>query len=215
MVQRRRIGWARPYEPEHVEAIRAAVIRLIGDEVSGNQAFERMWPDIHAEAKKCHHRLNMQEAQALVFNPFYFMNGIDGRKENPSKRRQPQANRFARFHRSKKIGSTAWLLKSAELSPDAHGLLYGAIRAGVLTDLTRREGVFVIVAAQVNQDGNTRGGEGLRLACDLYSTLHRDKDDDGAWLEMGEIRISFYRNVGSKIDPGLILDPHGPHFRDA
>lgn len=84
-----------------------------------------------------------------------------------------------------------------------------------LADLARRESLFVLVAAQVNQDGNTRGGEGLRLAADQYYTLHRDVDDSDAWLEMGESRYTLYQNVGSATVPGLILDPHGPHFRDA
>ena len=83
-----------------------------------------------------------------------------------------------------------------------------------LADTCRKEGLWCLIAAQVNQDGNTRGGEGLKLACDVYFTLHRDKDDDGAWLEMEESRYVLYANVGSEQAPGLRLDKHGPHFVD-
>ena len=81
-----------------------------------------------------------------------------------------------------------------------------------LADIARREGIFVLVAAQVNQDGNTRGGEGLRLACDQYFALHREKDSQAAWLEMGESRYTMYQNLGGEFDPGLLLNGNGPHF---
>lgn len=84
-----------------------------------------------------------------------------------------------------------------------------------LADICRREGLFALIAAQVNQDGNTRGGEGLKLAVDVYFTLHREKDQDGAWLEMEESRYVLYANVGSETAPGLMLNKHGPFFEDA
>jgi replicative DNA helicase len=83
-----------------------------------------------------------------------------------------------------------------------------------LADICRKEGIFALTAAQVNQDGNTRGGEGLRLAADQYYTLNRDKGDECAWLEMGESRYTMYADVGSKNVPGLILKTNGPHFAD-
>lgn len=84
-----------------------------------------------------------------------------------------------------------------------------------MADTARKEGVFFLTAAQVNQMGNTRGSEGLKLACDQYFTLHREKESDIAWLEMEESRYTMYQNVGSETVPGLWLDPHGPHFRGA
>lgn len=84
-----------------------------------------------------------------------------------------------------------------------------------LADICRREKLWCCIAAQVNQDGNTRGGEGLKLACDVYFTLHREKHDDRAWLEMEESRYVLYANVGSELAPGLILNKHGPYFEDA
>jgi replicative DNA helicase len=87
--------------------------------------------------------------------------------------------------------------------------------AQYLADICRKENLWCLVAAQVNQDGNTRGGEGLKLACDVYFTLHREKDQDGAWLEMEESRYVLYANVGSDLTPGLLLNKHGPFFEDA
>lgn len=82
-----------------------------------------------------------------------------------------------------------------------------------LSDFCRKENVFGIVAAQLNQDGNTRQGEGLRLAADQYYVLHRDEaEEEFAWLEMQESRYTFYQNVGSKTVPGLVLQKYGPHF---
>jgi replicative DNA helicase len=84
-----------------------------------------------------------------------------------------------------------------------------------VADVCRKEGVFAVVAAQLNQEGNTRGGEGLKLACDMYFALHREKDEDGAWLEMEESRYTMYTNVGSEHAPGLLLQKYGPYFEDA
>jgi replicative DNA helicase len=81
-------------------------------------------------------------------------------------------------------------------------------------DMARQHGIFVIWTAQVNQDGNTRGGEGLKLACDQYYTLHREKGEDGAWLEMEESRYTTYQDVGSAVTPGIRLNHNGPFFED-
>lgn len=83
-----------------------------------------------------------------------------------------------------------------------------------LADFCRQKQIFGVIAAQVNQEGNTRGGEGLKLACDIYFTLHREKSDPWAWLEMEESRYVLYRNVGSAGEPGLILEGKGPYFSD-
>jgi replicative DNA helicase len=51
--------------------------------------------------------------------------------------------------------------------------------AQFLADTARREGIWVIAMAHLNQDGNTRGGEGIRLASDQAFELHRDPDSEG------------------------------------
>jgi replicative DNA helicase len=82
-------------------------------------------------------------------------------------------------------------------------------------DICRREGIWCLMAAQLNQEGNTRSGEGLKLACDIYMTLNREKDSEGAWMEMQESRYVLYNDVGSETMPGLFLNKNGPHFEDA
>jgi len=46
----------------------------------------------------------------------------------------------------------------------------------------------------------------------MYLTLHREKDQDGAWLEMEESRFTAYQNVGSETMAGIWLHKIGPHF---
>lgn len=84
-----------------------------------------------------------------------------------------------------------------------------------LADTCRRHGLWSLVAAQVNQEGNTRGGEGLKLACDCYFTLHREKGETWAWMQMEESRYVRYQDVGSKAQPALKFVETGPYFADA
>lgn len=80
-------------------------------------------------------------------------------------------------------------------------------------DTARKTGTWFLLAAQVNQDGNTRGGEGAKLAADQVYQLHREKTQPGAWLEMEETRYTRYRNVGDDIVPGLYMSSKvGPYF---
>ena len=81
-------------------------------------------------------------------------------------------------------------------------------------DAARDTGMWMLSSVQTNQQGNTRGGEGPKLACDEYFVLHREKDQYGAWLEMEESRHTIYANVGSESYPGLWLRKHGQHFSD-
>ena len=81
-----------------------------------------------------------------------------------------------------------------------------------MADLTKATGLWIICAAQLNQDDNIRGGEGLLLAVDQYYSIHREKEDKGGWLEMLESRYTEYRHVGSETVPGIFLRRAGPHF---
>lgn len=84
-----------------------------------------------------------------------------------------------------------------------------------LADCCRRQNLWAIVAVQLNQEGNSRGGEGIKLACDMYLALHREKQSEGAWIEMEESRFVPYAHVGSDTCPGLWFRKNGPHFDDA
>jgi replicative DNA helicase len=84
--------------------------------------------------------------------------------------------------------------------------------AQYLADAARREGIWLIAMAQINQEGNTRGGEGIRLAFDQAFELHRQPDSDDAWLQMIETRHTVWQDIGSEHQPGLRLHKRGLYF---
>jgi replicative DNA helicase len=84
-----------------------------------------------------------------------------------------------------------------------------------IADTSRKMGVWSITMAQINQEGNTRGGEGIRLAFDQLYQLHReDLGHPHAWLEMMETRYTPWTNIGDKDRPGLIMMEHGQYFEE-
>ena len=83
-----------------------------------------------------------------------------------------------------------------------------------LADTGRRYEVANIIMAQANQEGNTRGSEGLKLACDQAYQIHRpDTSLPGVWLEMEETRYTPWQNIGSEEDHPLQMNPQGPWFQ--
>lgn len=84
-----------------------------------------------------------------------------------------------------------------------------------LATACRKYNIFGVVMAQINQEGNTRGSEGIRLASDQVYEIHRD--DLGSpltWLEMLETRYTRWSDIGSKDKPGMIMNEHGPFFEE-
>jgi hypothetical protein len=82
-----------------------------------------------------------------------------------------------------------------------------------LADFCRKEDVVGIVIAQINQEnGNIRGGEGIRLAADQVYQLDKS-DDDNYYLSMMDSRYTKYADVGSQQIGGVVMDMYGPHFR--
>lgn len=80
----------------------------------------------------------------------------------------------------------------------------------------RKMGFWSMVMGQINQEGNTRGGEGMRLAFDQVYQLHReDVSRPEAWLEMMDTRYTKWANIGSKEFPGLVMREKGPFFEEA
>jgi replicative DNA helicase len=85
-----------------------------------------------------------------------------------------------------------------------------------IADFGRRQGIWTITMAQLNQDDNTRGGEGIRLAFDQLYQLHRENvTQPEAWLEMLETRYTSWNNIGSNTLPGLYMREKGPYFDEA
>lgn len=84
-----------------------------------------------------------------------------------------------------------------------------------IANFCRREGIWSIVTGQINQDGNTRGGEGMRLAFDQVYQIHReDITAPFAWLEMMNTRYTAWMDVGGKDAPSLIMMEKGPYFSE-
>lgn len=88
-----------------------------------------------------------------------------------------------------------------------------------MADICKQYDIWVISTAQINQDGNTRGGEGIRLAFDQVYQIHRNNEiDDNSpdfWLEMMDTRYTSWADVGSKDRAGIVLNEKGVFFEEA
>lgn len=87
-----------------------------------------------------------------------------------------------------------------------------------MADFCRENEVFGIVLAQINQEGNIRDGEAMRLAFDQVYQIHKSGEPvDGIqqyWMEQMDSRYTPWCNVGEDNAPALIMDKIGPHFRE-
>ncbi len=82
-----------------------------------------------------------------------------------------------------------------------------------LAECCKKHQIWGLVTAQENQDENTRGGEGIRLACDqIYRICKRDESCTEAWLEMMETRYTRWQDVGSENSPSLLMSENGTHY---
>lgn len=85
-----------------------------------------------------------------------------------------------------------------------------------IADFCRKHDLWSVTMAQINQEGNTRGGEGLRLACDQVYQIHRpDVTLPDVWVEMMDTRYTEWNNIGSETQAGLYMMPQGPYFKEA
>lgn len=88
-----------------------------------------------------------------------------------------------------------------------------------IANFCRKHQVWAVVMAQINQEGNTRGGEGMRLAFDQVYAIKGmgDKEDvsfPGRWLQMLDTRYTEWNNIGSPSMDGLYLETRGLYFHD-
>lgn len=84
-----------------------------------------------------------------------------------------------------------------------------------IADFGRTYEIWTITMAQINQEGNTRGGEGIRLAFDQLYQIHRENLTlPDTWLEMMETRYTPWMNIGSKDMAGLSMNEKGPFFEE-
>jgi len=90
-----------------------------------------------------------------------------------------------------------------------------------LSDYARRNNLLNITATQINQEGNTRGSEGIRLAYDMTMIVHVNEDAPrpdliglGRWIEMTDTRYTPFQDAGDENTPAIYLNPQGVFFYD-
>lgn len=81
-----------------------------------------------------------------------------------------------------------------------------------IATVARQEGIWVVYAAQLNDDGSVRGGKAAAMSADQVWAMEKPADDeeDGALVLRGQ--YSRYTPGGDVT--GLMFDKHGPHIRD-
>lgn len=84
-------------------------------------------------------------------------------------------------------------------------------------DFVRKHQVAGLTAAQINRAGETRGGDGLRMACDWYAHMHPTEagnPDADRWVEVLDSRYTMRADLGSATQPALYVDNVGPLMRE-
>ncbi|ETW97233.1 MAG: hypothetical protein ETSY1_23485 [Candidatus Entotheonella factor] len=84
-------------------------------------------------------------------------------------------------------------------------------------NFARKHGVWCILMAQMNKDGQLFGGNGLKKACDQLYMIHGcgEYSEHGRWLQLDASRYTFRGNVGSDENPCLFLNTkQGPFFHE-
>ena len=186
---------------------------------------KHLWVTAEMNDQELEHR---QLARALNKNSLAFMNGnIDADeinnylKDAPDNVHYANASGISLTELEKLIDRAVDELNIQGVIVDYLQLIKGKSQnitehleyvAQSLASIVRQRQIWCIVAAQLNQENNTRGGEGMLLAFDMVFNLNRDKYKSDAWLEMTESRYTSYVNIGSKNKPGLKLEQNGPFF---
>lgn len=83
-----------------------------------------------------------------------------------------------------------------------------------LANFARKNKLWCIVLAQMNQDGKLFGGGGLRKACDqLYMIKTPEGSSFTRYLEMDASRYTMKENIGSEQNPWVMMSvKSGPYF---
>ena len=86
-----------------------------------------------------------------------------------------------------------------------------------IAEFCRKNDIWSVTMAQINQQGNTRGGEGIKLAFDqIYQLRAMGEAEDTSlperWVEMMATRYTKWANIGDIDTPGLVLQEKGQYF---
>lgn len=84
-----------------------------------------------------------------------------------------------------------------------------------LADFARENDLWCLVMGQENQDGNSRGGEGIRLAFDIvFSLCGEPEESTDRWLVMKDTRYTGWNDVGSEANPAYRISEKGTHIEE-
>jgi replicative DNA helicase len=84
-----------------------------------------------------------------------------------------------------------------------------------IAEFSKREKIATLTASQINQDGNTRGGEGMRLAFDQVYQMHKcESYQDCIWLQMMDTRYTMWSDLGDNNNPAFKLNHKGVFFEE-
>jgi hypothetical protein len=82
-------------------------------------------------------------------------------------------------------------------------------------NLAKTLSIWVVAAAQLNQQGNFRGGEGALMAADqVYHLRECEKGDGALYLSLTESRYTKYMDIGTYDEPGYWIRSKGPYLEE-
>jgi len=85
-----------------------------------------------------------------------------------------------------------------------------------MADFCNGTSTAMICPSQINREGEARGGDGFRLACDMFLQQHKvqqpDQRTEGIWLEMMDSRYTPLSDIGSAEVCRFFIHKHGPHL---
>lgn len=87
-----------------------------------------------------------------------------------------------------------------------------------IASFARKNNLWCIMLAQMNKDGATFGGSGIKKACDQLYMIEfcPNVNKQARWLRMDASRYTFQGDIGSEKDPAIYMENNnGPYFRDA
>jgi replicative DNA helicase len=83
-----------------------------------------------------------------------------------------------------------------------------------IASMVKEEEIFFITAAQLNREGNIRGGDNIKMFFDWIGNINYDEERRMGWIDCTDSRYTMKMNVGSKDYPALKMHMNGVHFAD-
>jgi replicative DNA helicase len=90
-------------------------------------------------------------------------------------------------------------------------------------DFAHKHGVTFVIASQENREGMSRGSDGLIMACDWFSTLHKHEENfihpelgpvETLWFDVKYSRDGAGEPLGGPEEPAFFIHKSGPHLAE-